>query len=159
MHNYDINDEFSDWLEALENVLVSDGPEYASELLKKVISEAKNKGLNLEGILNPSFKNTITSDLEVPYPGDWDKEEMLRHLIRWNSLVMVLKANAIDDLGGHISTYASACTLYEVGFNHFFRGNDSGQGDLVYFQGHSSPGIYARSFLEGRITKKTTREF
>ena len=159
MHNYDINDEFSDWLEALENVLVSDGPEYASELLKKIISEAKNKGLNLEGILNPSFKNTITSDLEVPYPGDWDKEEMLRHLIRWNSLVMVLKANAIDDLGGHISTYASACTLYEVGFNHFFRGNDSGQGDLVYFQGHSSPGIYARSFLEGRITKKQLENF
>tara|TARA_A200000113_G_scaffold225638_1_gene247201 strand:+ start:617 stop:3223 length:2607 start_codon:yes stop_codon:yes gene_type:complete len=159
MQNYDINDEFSDWLEALENVLVSDGPEYASQLLEKVISEAKSKGLNLEGILNPSFKNTVTSDLEVPYPGDWDKEEMLRHLIRWNSLVMVLKANAIDDLGGHISTYASACTLYEVGFNHFFRGNDSGQGDLVYFQGHSSPGIYARSFLEGRITKKQLGNF
>ena len=88
-----------------------------------------------------------------------DFEEKIRHFIRWNSLLMVLKANKDDDLGGHISTYSSAATLYEVGFNHFFRGADKKLGDLIYFQGHSSPGIYARSFLEGRLNKDQIENF
>ena len=159
-HNKDdLNAEFLDWLEALENVILSDGNDYAKDLLNKVVNEAHYKGIHLDGILSPSFKNTVSTDQELPYPGDWQKEEQIRHLIRWNSLVMVLKANKELDLGGHISTYASACTLYEVGFNHFFRGSDGQLGDLIYYQGHSSPGIYARSFLEKRLSKLQLENF
>ena len=93
------------------------------------------------------------------YPGNLETEEKIRHFIRWNSLLMVLKANKSDDLGGHISTFSSAATLYEVGFNHFFRGSDKQLGDLVYFQGHSSPGIYTRSFLEDRLSKNQLDNF
>ena len=159
MHNLNFNEDFQEWLEALENVILSDGSDYAKDLLNKVFNEAKFKGIHLDGLLDPSFKNTIPSDQELPYPGDWHKEEQIRHLIRWNSLVMVLKANKELDLGGHISTYASACTLYEVGFNHFFKGSDNQLGDLVYYQGHSSPGIYARSFLEKRLSKLQLENF
>ena len=101
------------------------------------------------------FQNSISQYEESDYPGDWGLEEKIRHYIRWNALVTVLKANKDLDLGGHISTYSSAATLYEVGFNHFFRGGDLS--DMVYFQGHSSPGIYARSFLEGSISEKQLR--
>ena len=159
MNNPDLFDDLQDWLESLENIILSDGAEHAKNLLDKIIVEAKLKGINLEGLTDPSFRNTVLSDQEEPYPGDWNKEEQIRHLIRWNSLVMVLKANQDHDLGGHISTYASASTLYEVGFNHFFKGSDNGPGDLIYYQGHSSPGIYARSFLEGRLTKKQLQNF
>lgn len=139
--------------------MLSDGKEYAIDLLEKLYSEAQVQGLHLSKAFEPSFKNSVSADRELPYPGDWDLEKQIRHLIRWNSLIMVLKANKDLDLGGHISTYASACTLYEVGFNHFFRGQDKGLGDLIYYQGHSSPGIYARSFLEGRLTKKQLENF
>ena len=159
MDNDNLQNDFNEWLEALDNVLISDGKEHAQKLLIKVISEAKNRGLNLFDITSPSFKNSVQYDIESPYPGDWQKEEEIRHIIRWNSLIMVLKANKEFDLGGHISTYSSASTLYEVGFNHFFRGNNKSLGDLVYFQGHSSPGIYARSYLEGRITKNQLLNF
>ena len=93
-------------------------------------------------------------------PGDLFLERKIRSYIRWNAFAMVLKANkSEDDLGGHISTFSSAATLYDVGFNYFFKGNDSGEADLIYFQGHCSPGIYARSFLEGRLTEKDLDNF
>lgn len=151
--------DLTDWLESLDLMLLSEGREYSEELVSMFLRDAKLKGLNLKKLLSPSFQNTVTVDQEVDYPGDWDIEKKIRHLIRWNSLVMVLKANKDNDLGGHISTYASACTLYEVGFNHFFRGSEKSLGDLIYFQGHSSPGIYARSFLEKRISKKSLENF
>ena len=159
MNNPEFNTELKEWIEALENTILSDGKEYSKELLKALFTEASLKGIVLDELNDPSFKNTVQSDEELPYPGNWDFEEKIRHFIRWNSLLMVLKANKGDDLGGHISTYSSAATLYEVGFNHFFRGSDKKLGDLIYFQGHSSPGIYARSFLEGRLKKGQIENF
>ena len=145
------NQDYAEWIEALENTILTDGEEYASDLLNKLYQEAKIKGLDIGDVFNPPFKNSVSFDEEIEYPGNLDIEEKIRHYIRWNSMLMVLNANKSDDLGGHISTYSSAATLYEVGFNHFFKGNDDAPGDLIYYQGHSSPGIYARSFLEGRF--------
>mgnify|MGYP003321258871 FL=1 len=159
MTNPHLHEDFNEWIEALENIILSDGTGYAQQVLSKFVLEAKYKGIHLDTLQDPSFKNSVSSDNEAPYPGNWEYEEQLRHLIRWNSLVMVLKANKELDLGGHISTYASACTLYEVGFNHFFKGSDNSLGDLIYYQGHSSPGIYARSFLENRLTRKHLDNF
>ena len=154
MKNPEFNQDFQEWLEALENTILTDGEGYTSELLQKLFQEAKIKGLDIDDVFNPPFKNTVSADEEVQYPGNLEIEEKIRHYIRWNSMLMVLNANKNDDLGGHISTYSSAATLYEVGFNHFFKGNDKGPGDLIYYQGHSSPGIYARSFLEGRFSEE-----
>jgi len=154
-----VSTDLQEWIEALENVLLSDGKSFSEELLARVINEAKNLGLNIENSALFPFKNSVSKDFELDYPGDLEKELQIRHLIRWNSLVMVLKANKTNDLGGHISTYSSASTLYEVGFNHFFRGGDNQLGDLVYFQGHSSPGVYARSFLEKRLSRDQLNNF
>ena len=126
---------------------------------KNFFKKQKLKDLDIDDIFNPPFKNTVSADEEVQYPGNLEIEEKIRHYIRWNSMLMVLNANKNDDLGGHISTYSSAATLYEVGFNHFFKGNDNGPGDLIYYQGHSSPGIYARSFLEGRFNEDKLTNF
>jgi len=159
MKNQELNQDFQEWLEALENTILTDGNEYTSELLQKVFQEAKLKGIDIVDAFNPPFKNTVSSDEEVEYPGNLQIEEKIRHFIRWNSMLLVLNANKNDDLGGHISTYSSAATLYEVGFNHFFKGNDHGPGDLIYYQGHSSPGIYARSFIEGRFDVERLENF
>ena len=107
------------------------------------------------------YINTIHADEEPPYPGDSDLEWRIRSLARWNAMAMVIRANRLmPGIGGHISTYASIATLYEVGFNHFFRGHDQGiHRDLIYFQGHSSPGIYARAYLEGRLTETHLENF
>ena len=153
------NEELQDWIEALENTLLSEGKEYSIQLLTALLEEVRARGLDINKLQSWPFKNTVLNDEEISYPGNWKYEEKIRHIIRWNSLLMVLKANLNDDLGGHISTYSSAATLYEVGFNHFFRGSDNQLGDLIYFQGHSSPGIYARSFLEGRITEEQIKNF
>jgi len=112
MENPNIREELQEWIEALENTLLSEGKEYTAELLEKVITEAKYLGIDIKSLVNPSFQNTIKIDEEIPYPGDWGKEEKIRHFIRWNSLLTVLKANKDSDLGGHISTYSSAATLY-----------------------------------------------
>ena len=159
MSDPNISEDFQEWLEALENTMLSEGSEYATKLLERFYLEAKLMGIDVKNLQNLPFKNSVLYDDEIPYPGDWEKEEKIRHIIRWNSLVTVLNANKDDDLGGHISTYSSAATLYEVGFNHFFRGSNNQLGDLVYFQGHSSPGIYARAFLEGRIKKEQLENF
>ena len=158
-NNEQWDEELLDWIEALENTILTDGKKHTEELLDKLNSIAATKGLNLDRVTSWPMRNTVSSYQEEDYPGNWEYEEIIRHYIRWNSLAMVLKANKSDDLGGHISTYSSAASLYEVGFNHFFRGSDNQLGDLVYFQGHSSPGIYARSFLEGRLTENDLDNF
>ena len=151
------NEELHDWIDALENLVLFNGKDNASELIQNFIKYAQNKGLLESSFYALPFENSISPYEESNYPGDWIVEEKIRHFIRWNALITVLKANKGLDLGGHISTYSSAATLYEVGFNHFFRGGYLA--DMVYFQGHSSPGIYARSFLEGSITKKQLDNF
>ncbi len=104
--------------------------------------------------------NTILPDEETPLPGSQEIERRIKSLIRWNAMAMVVRANRVSDgIGGHISTYASAATLYEVGFNHFFRAQGDGDGDIIYFQGHASPGIYARAFLEGRLSVEQLENF
>ena len=151
------HDELHDWIDALENLVLFNGKKDASEIIQSFVKHAENKGLLDSIIANLPYENSISQFEEIDYPGDWDLEEKIRHFIRWNALVTVLRANKDLDLGGHISTYSSAATLYEVGFNHFFRGGDLS--DLVYFQGHSSPGIYARSFLEGSISEQQLNNF
>jgi len=150
-------EDLSDWVDALENLILFDGKENAANLLNEFIKHIKNKGLLDEIALNLPFENSISEYEEHDYPGNWATEERIRHYIRWNALVTVLRANKELDLGGHISTYSSAATLYEVGFNHFFKGGCLS--DMVYFQGHSSPGIYARSFLEGSISVDQLNNF
>ena len=153
----DYDNDLVDWVDALENQILFNGKEDTKSLLTDFISYAKNKGLVDEVITQMPFENSISQYEEFDYPGDWIIEEKIRHYIRWNALVTVLKANKDLDLGGHISTYSSAATLYEIGFNHFFRGGELA--DMIYYQGHSSPGIYARSFLEGLITEQQLNNF
>jgi len=151
------SEDIHDWIDALENLVLFNGREDTSELLKNFVKYAENKGLLESSFADLPFENSISQYEEKDYPGDWILEEKIRHFIRWNALITVLKANKELDLGGHISTYSSASTLYEVGFNHFFRGGKLS--DMVYFQGHSSPGIYARSFLEGSISEQQLNNF
>ena len=147
--------ETREWLEAMEDVIRERGPERAWKLLAAAGSRARELRVPLPTTINTPYVNTIPADAEPELPGDPSIERRIRSWLRWNAVAMVLQANADDaGLGGHISSYASAATLYEVGFNHFWRApTDSGRGDLVYIQGHSSPGIYARAFLEGRLTR------
>ena len=151
------HEEIFDWVDALENLILFNGKEDASKLIQEFTKYAQNKGLLESYPVDLPFENSISQYEELDYPGDWNIEEKIRHFIRWNALITVLKANQELDLGGHISTYSSASTLYEVGFNHFFRGGNLS--DMVYFQGHSSPGIYARSFLEGSISEEELDNF
>ncbi len=159
MKDHKHHDEVNDWIDALENLILFNGKENASEIIKEFFKHANNKGLLVDELFQMPFSNSISKYEEIPYPGDWQIEEKLRHYIRWNAIVTVLKANKEKDLGGHISTYSSAATLYEVGFNHFFRGGSGGDADMIYYQGHSSPGIYARSFLEGRLSSENLDNF
>ncbi|MES2917580.1 MAG: pyruvate dehydrogenase (acetyl-transferring), homodimeric type [Pseudomonadota bacterium] len=153
-------EETREWLEAFASVVEREGADRARFLLEKLSETARQSGVNLSR-LNTPYLNTIATRDEAPLPGDLFMERRLRSLIRWNALAMVMRANATeDDLGGHIATFASSATLYDVGFNHFFRApNDSFGGDLIYYQGHSAPGIYARSFLEGRISEQQLENF
>ncbi len=147
--------ETSEWMEALEQVLDEAGPDRASYLIEKLLERAAAAGVATTGTLNTPYVNTIPVHEEVPYPGDRQLERSIKSLIRWNAAAMVVRANKYDpNIGGHISTYASLATVSEVGFNHFFRGSVDGQtGDLIYYQGHASPGVYARAFLEGRLSE------
>tara|TARA_Y100000992_G_scaffold236326_1_gene167156 strand:- start:6931 stop:9534 length:2604 start_codon:yes stop_codon:yes gene_type:complete len=150
-------EELFDWIDALENLILFNGKQEAGEIMQELMSYASMKGILDSELFELPFENSISQYEEIEYPGDWETEETIRHFIRWNALITVLKANKDLDLGGHISTYSSAATLYEVGFNHFFRGGNLS--DMIYFQGHSSPGIYARSFLEGSLTEKHLDNF
>ena len=145
--------ETREWLESLDYVLQSGGPARVSKLLKELGDHARRGGVKLPFTANTPYINTIPAPEQPPYPGSREIERRIKSLVRWNALAMVVKANKIDEgIGGHISTYASAATLYEVGFNHFFKGKgDNQDGDIIYFQGHAAPGIYARAFVEGRL--------
>ena len=144
--------ETVEWVEALEAVLEREGPERAHFLLEVLIERARRSGAYLPYTATTAYLNTIPPSQQQRSPGDADLEWRIRSIIRWNAMAMVVRANREESLGGHIASFASAATLYDVGFNHFFRGPGDGfDGDLVYIQGHSSPGIYARAFLEGRL--------
>jgi len=153
--------ETSEWIEALEQILDEEGPARAAFLLERLTEQARGAGADLPIQLNTPYVNTIRRQDEIPYPGDRAMERRIKSLTRWNAMAMVVRQNKYDPgIGGHISTYASLATLLEVGFNHFFHAMYGDQpGDLIYFQGHASPGIYARAFLEGRLTEEHLRNF
>jgi pyruvate dehydrogenase E1 component len=153
--------ETREWLESLDYVLQHGGPARVGRLLRDLGVHATKRGVKLPFTANTPYINSIHASEEVPYPGSREIERRIKSIIRWNAMAMVVRANRIEDgIGGHISTFASSATLYEVAFNHFFRGRDNGsEGDMVYFQGHGSPGIYARAFLEGRITLEQLENF
>ena len=146
--------ETSEWLEALDQVIDEAGPDRAQYLLQAVERRAALHGVVAPKDVTTPYINTIPVEAEVPYPGDREIERRIKTFVRWNALAMVVRANKYDPgIGGHIATYASQAALMEVGLNHFFRGGIDGQpGDLIYFQGHASPGMYSRAFLEGRLT-------
>jgi len=151
--------ETQEWRDALDSVLEEEGSERAQVILKNVLDHASQKGISTP--LTTSYINTIPVSAQASYPGNEVLEHKISALNRWNAMAMVVRAGKYaSELGGHIATYASAATLYEVGFNHFFRApSDKHEGDLIYYQGHSSPGIYARSFLEGRLTEDQLAHF
>jgi len=153
--------ELREWLESLEYVLQSGGPEKVKELLHNLDTYAQESGVEIPFTANTPHINTIPKEMQPPFPGGREIERRIKSLIRWNAMAMVVRANKEENgIGGHISTYASAATLYEIGFNHFFRGKDGNHdGDIIYFQGHAAPGMYARAFLEGRITKEQLENF
>ncbi len=153
--------ETQEWLEAMAAVIEHEGIERAHFLLEKLIEEARHAGANLPYSANTDYVNTIPPHLEKHNPGDQSIESRIRSYIRWNAAAMVVRANRKStELGGHLASFASAATLYDVGFNHFWRApSPEHGGDLVYFQGHSSPGIYARAFMEGRLTEEDLEKF
>ena len=153
--------ETREWLEALESVVEREGPERAAWLLDAITNEAQEQGV-YRTHLNTPYLNTIAPKDEAAIPGDMFMERRIRSLVRWNALATVMRANMDndDELGGHIASFASSATLYDVGFNHFFRApSDENEGDLVFFQGHSAPGVYARAYLEGRISEEQLDNF
>jgi pyruvate dehydrogenase E1 component len=150
-----------DWLSALDDLIALEGPDAAERLLGQLQRRAAVRGVQLPFRFGSPPVNTVPRTEEPRFPGDLDMERRIERLVRWNAMAMVVRANRRSDgIGGHISTFASAATLFEVGFNHFFRGADHPEGsDLVFFQGHASPGVYARAFLEGRLTETDLENF
>ncbi len=155
------SDETHEWIDALEAVIENEGVERAHFLLEKMIDKARRSGANLPYSANTAYVNTIPPHLEADMPGDPEIEDRIRCYIRWNAMAMVVKANRTSsELGGHIATFASAATLYDVGYNHFWRAQSHEHGgDLIYSQGHASPGTYARAYLEGRLTEEQLDHF
>jgi pyruvate dehydrogenase E1 component len=153
--------ETREWLESLDYVVQHGGPARAARLLQRLSIHAGQSGVKLPFTANTPYINTLPVEEQPPFPGSAEIERRIKSLVRWNALAMVVRANRVEEgIGGHISTYASAATLYEVGFNHFFRGKESdGGGDIIYFQGHAAPGIYARAFLEGRLSQEKLENF
>ncbi|MFU8764986.1 MAG: pyruvate dehydrogenase (acetyl-transferring), homodimeric type [Haliea sp.] len=153
--------ETREWMEALDAVTKYSGPERAAELLVELAKHATETGVRLPPAITTPFRNTIAPEDQKMMPGDLFMERRIRSLVRWNALAMVMRANDNDEgLGGHISSFSSSATLYDVGFNYFFRGADGEHpGDLVFYQGHSAPGMYARSYLEGRLSEEQLDNF
>jgi pyruvate dehydrogenase E1 component len=153
--------EVQEWVESFDQVVREEGQESAITLLDRLRDHAQSRGIALPFTANTPYLNTISFEKQAIFPGDQEIERRIKSLVRWNALAMVVRANRVDhSIGGHISTYASAATLFEVGFNHFFRGRtDEFEGDTVYLQGHASPGVYARAFLEGRLSMKQLENF
>jgi pyruvate dehydrogenase E1 component len=153
--------ETREWIDSLDYVIQSGGAERAGRLLQRLQQETERAGVKLPFTATTPYQNTIPAEQQAPFPGGQEMERRIKSLVRWNALAMVMRANKVEEgIGGHISTYASAATLYEVGFNHFFRAKtEDGDRDFVYFQGHAAPGIYARAFLEGRLTQEQLENF
>ncbi|MCC5858743.1 MAG: pyruvate dehydrogenase (acetyl-transferring), homodimeric type [Ectothiorhodospiraceae bacterium] len=153
--------ETREWLDALEAVIEEEGPERAHFLLESLVDKARRRGGHIPFKATTAYLNTIPPHMETRSPGDHNLEWRIRSIIRWNAMAMVLQANrAREGIGGHIASFASSATLYDVGFNHFWHApSDDHGGDMIFIQGHSSPGIYARSFLEGRLTEEQLRGF
>jgi pyruvate dehydrogenase E1 component len=152
--------ETREWLDALEGVLEAEGPERAHYLLERLIEKARRSGAYLPYSANTAYINTIPPHREERSPGDYELEHRIRSYVRWNALAMVLRANRHTNVGGHIASFASAATLYDVGYNHFWHARtDTREGDLLFAQGHSAPGIYARAFLLGRLTEDQLDNF
>src|SRR5210317_305969 len=149
-----------EWEDSIRAVAQHLGPEEAQRLLQATVASAKGAGVSIDVVETP-YLNTIHPDDQGAYPGDLDLETRLHGIVRWNAMMMVTRANKyFEGIGGHISTYASASHAWEMGFNHFFRGKDAGtSGDHLYWQGHASPGIYARAWLEGRLTREQMEKF
>jgi pyruvate dehydrogenase E1 component len=148
--------ETREWIESFDGAVDHDGRQRARFLLLKLLERARERQVGVPALRSTDYINSIPPEREPWFPGDEHIERRIRAYIRWNAAIMVSRANKYLGVGGHIATYASAASLYEVGFNHFFRGKDlaSGMGDQIYFQGHAAPGIYARAFLEGRLTER-----
>jgi pyruvate dehydrogenase E1 component len=157
----DSEEEIAEWLEAFDEVVDEEGARRGCELLDALMRRARSSGVEVPVQLNTPYVNTIPVEEEVPYPGDRHLERRIKSLIRWNAMAMVHRQNKKDaGIGGHISTYSSLATLLEVGFNHFFHASYGDQpGDFIYFQGHSSPGVYARAYLEGRLSEEQVLNF
>ncbi|MBV8332399.1 MAG: pyruvate dehydrogenase (acetyl-transferring), homodimeric type [Candidatus Eremiobacteraeota bacterium] len=153
--------ETREWLDAMRGVLTVEGPDRARDLIGHLVDEAQRGGAHVSLGLETPYVNTIALERQPNMPGDRDLEARLRHYVRWNSMAMVVRSNKVSsELGGHVASFASAATLYDVGFNHFFRApSENFGGDLVFLQGHSAPGFYARAFLEGRITEEQLDRF
>ena len=153
--------ELEEWLASLDYVLNSGSPDRVQYLLQQLQIRAQESGVTLPFTYHTPYINTIPKDKQPTFPGNRELERRIKSIVRWNAMAMVVKGNKLTDgIGGHISTYASSATLYEIGFNHFFKGaTDTSNGDLVYFQGHASPGIYARAFLEGRLSETNLNNF
>ena len=157
----DSEEEIAEWLEAFDEMIEDTGPRRGCHLLEALMQRARESGVEVPVQLNTPYVNTIPVEEEVPYPGDRQLERRIKSLIRWNAMAMVHRQNKKDPgIGGHISTYSSLATLLEVGFNHFFHASYGDQpGDFIYFQGHSSPGVYARAYLEGRLSEEQVKNF
>lgn len=162
-HQAEVHDiETKEWLYSLDYVLEHGGPDRVREILQQLQIRAHKAGISIPFTANTPYINTIPREKQPPFPGDREIERRIKSLIRWNAMAMVIRANKLESgIGGHISTYASAATLFEIGFNHFFkgRGENGYDGDQIYFQGHASPGIYARAFLEGRLKIEQLENF
>ncbi|MCL1586952.1 MAG: pyruvate dehydrogenase (acetyl-transferring), homodimeric type [Actinomycetia bacterium] len=153
--------ETLEWLDALDDIIEADGETRARYLMARLVEHAREQSIGVPGSVSTPYINTIPPEAEAEFPGDPYLEKRIRRFIRWNAAAMVIRANkAADGIGGHLSTFASSATLYEIGFNHFFRGKADGTpGDHVYIQGHTTPGIYARAFLEGRLDEEELDRF
>ena len=154
-------DETQDWLASLDDVIERDGLQRAEFLVDQLIEAGRRAGGRFHTRHTTPYRNSIPVEAQPPYPGDLDLETRITAIHRWNALAMVMRANqAHPELGGHIATYASIADLFEVGFHHFFRApSEEHPGDLVYFQPHAAPGVYARAFLEGRLTEDHLAHF
>ncbi|MGH9434363.1 MAG: pyruvate dehydrogenase (acetyl-transferring), homodimeric type, partial [Terriglobia bacterium] len=153
--------ETREWLESLDYVIEQGDPRRVESLLSSLQARARLARVKIQPAVNTPFINTIPVEEQPAFPGDMEIERRIKSLVRWNAMAMVVRANKAEDgIGGHISTYASAATLYEIGYNHFFRGkNEQHDADVVFFQGHASPGMYARAFLEGRLSVQQLENF
>ena len=152
--------ETREWIEALEGVIAQEGADRAHYLIEKIIGQAREDGIDIPYSANTEYINTIPADQQPKYPGNADMEIKIHSYIRWNAMAMVVRANKDTNVGGHIASFASAAALYDVGFSHFWRSiNDPSGGDLIFFQGHSVPGVYSRAFMLGRLSEDQMDNF